>query len=173
MIDSRNADMQIYDIYDVIYTPWWQKSWFIGILCLLCIFLCFLGFVAYRKYKRKSVASVDFFVVTQQQLDLYKNLLEKSPDKVDAQELYTSLIAMLKKAYFIYEHADFFHKTGTDLKEALRHRGVEDESLYAFLDAAENARFSKHASGDLLLTHLEYMQSFLIKIVQNKANKPK
>ena len=173
MIDSKNADIQIYDIYDVIYTPWWQKGLFIGILGLLCIFLCILCIFAYRNYRRKKIVPVDFFVVAQKELALYKEMLEKNPEKVDTQKVYNALISMFKQAYLRYEHVDFFNKTGTDLQEALKTRGIHNQEVYNFLDAAEQARFSNQASRDLLLPHIEYMQSFLIKIVQNKANKPK
>ena len=173
MIDSKIADMQLYDIYDVIYTPWWQKGWFLGTLGILCIFLCFFCFVAYRKYGRKKALPVDFFISAQNEIALYKEMMEKNPEKVDTQKLYNALISIFKQAYFTYANVDFFNKTGTDLKEALKQRGVQNQALYDFLDSAENARFSKYAACDSVITHLEYMQSFLIKIVQNKAIKQK
>lgn len=173
MIDSQNSDMQIYDIYDVIYTPWWQKGWFIGILGLLCIFLCFLCFFAYRKYKRRKPILVDFFIAAQKELALYKEMLEKNPENIDTHKIYNALIVIFKEAYLRYEHVDFFNKTGSDLQEALKSQGVHDEQLYDFLDAAQNARFSNQGFQDLLLPHIEYIQGFLIKIVQNKAKKPK
>lgn len=171
MVDSKNVDMQIYDIYDVLCTPWWQQAWFLGILGILCIFLGFLCFFVYKKYGQKKSLPVDFFVEAQKELSVYKEMVETTPDKIDTHELYTALISMFKRAYFTYTHIDFFTKTGTDLKEALQSQGVHDQEMYDFLDTAENVRFSKGSSIDLALNHIEYMQKFLIKIAQHKAGK--
>jgi len=130
-------------------------------------------FFAYRKYWRQKTVRVDFFADAQKELSLYKERMEKKPEKVEIHMIYNSLISIFKQAFLRYQHIDFFNKTGTDLQKALQQRGFDNQELYDFLNAAEQARFSKHAAFDQAIPHIEYMQRFLTTIVQNKATKLK
>jgi|GEM_PF-6112471 len=173
MNTPQSSDMQIYDIYEVIFIPWWQQWWFLGILLILCILIGYFCVRLYKRYKYKKSLYVDFFASAQKELALLRIVVAQNSEKYDAQELYDRLMNIFKIACKKYYHLDLSSKTIADYKRELENLGIQKQELIEFLDAAETALFSKNVSQELLVQHLECMQNFLNEIAQYKAIKQK
>ena len=88
MTQIHGVDM--YDIYDLAYTPWWQEAWFIVATSIALLILVF-GVVYFWKY-RKKYKKLSY----QEQLFLQLEQLKNMPAE-QAQNFYIILTNVLKE----------------------------------------------------------------------------
>ena len=143
--------VDIYDIYDIVYEPWWLKTWFL-VSCASLVLLLIVGSVYYwYRYKKKKILSYD------QQLILKLEAL-KQYDPVDVQSFYLQLTALLK---------DYLHK-----RFHIAASGLTDDELLASIHIySQIPSFVVHASKSILqgVTIIKFAQGTAAKETMDQS----
>ena len=82
--------VDIYDIYDIVYQPWWRSTWFLLVAMVVVIALAVGAWLLYRKYWRKKALSYEHRVRLQ-----LKALKDSAPE--DAHKFYSMLTGVVKE----------------------------------------------------------------------------
>ena len=114
-------EIQLYDIYNYYYTPFWQMSWF-KFVCgsLLLGLLIALVFLFIKKKKRKKLSP---FEMASHQLEKLSFSLE------GGQQFYYALNGILKKYLIEQFNYPIAAKTDREFLELLEKRGISSDDL--------------------------------------------
>lgn len=112
----ENAQLELLDIYDVWYNPWWQQVWFKA-LCAVTVIL-FLVATFYYVYKRFFVKPV-IQHAWQKALEEIEKLSQSDFD--DQNKFYSRLTSILKRFMQEEYQVSFVDKTDTEFIDALEH----------------------------------------------------
>lgn len=134
--------IQIFDLYDVWYQPFWRKPWFIitvGLLILLLVAIIVV-FVLLKKYQRKSI---DVKTATLQRLDNLAGLL--ADGNADAEYFYRELIDTIKKYVSWRYDENLRATTETELLTALEQKihQLNKEDITSVAASAIDSKFGK------------------------------
>ena len=104
MSDSQiDHTQQLYDIYDMSYTPWWQQEWlwYCTVICLTLLLLAGLWYTLRRIMAKKRVVTP--WEKAMSELDRLE--IQGFVSVVYSKELYTALTKLLKK--YVHERYGF------------------------------------------------------------------
>ncbi len=123
----QEQTLELIDIYDITYNPWWLSRWFMGALITVVVLGCLaVVFFLYRKYrKKKAVAYWQKTIHDIQKLNSYTY--------DDGQMFYLKLTELIKvylqKRYAVH----VVDKTDSELLEILKENAVFPKKVYATL----------------------------------------
>ncbi len=113
---SEGNQLELLDIYDVWYNPWWHQTWFIVASSLILVGFIFLGF--YFIYK-KFFVSIVIKQPWQKLLDELKIL--STSDFDDQKKFYSRLTSALKQYIQESYSLQLVDKTDTEFIDALEY----------------------------------------------------
>ena len=103
----NNQSLEILDIYDISYNPWWLQTWFIYSIILFCIIaIIVIGYVLYIKNKKIILLSA--------QEKALQELANLKKEKVNHKEFYIRLTALLKQFLQDDYHVDLVGATDAE-----------------------------------------------------------
>ncbi len=160
--------VDIFDIYDISYEPWWAKTWFVitslGFLVMVVLFFLIYFF----KYRKKTL-SFDYKILRElDQLYLLANNVE------NAHNFYCSLTNILKK-YLEYSFSISTGNTDEQLLSLLSKNtnipsSVSNEAI-KILKGIDVIKFGKGtAISDQMYKSLESMKAIISKKNDNVSS---
>lgn len=110
----ESNQLELLDIYDVWYNPWWQQVWF-KVICCMSIFaiLAVFSYFIYRKFFIKPVIKHAW----QKALEEIEKLSQSDFD--DQNKFYSTLTSILKQFMQAEYQVSFVDKTDTEFIESL------------------------------------------------------
>ncbi len=108
------TNLELLDIYDVWYKPWWHETWFIAGMTLC--FILIVGIVSYVFYKKYDTSPLSITVLDRIACDLKKL---KNLDVNQQTYFYSQLTMLLKEALQEIYGVSVVHKTDNEFVEFL------------------------------------------------------
>ncbi len=136
----QEQKLELIDIYDITYNPWWLSGWFkIALITVAALVCLVVAVVLYRKYRKKQTVAY-----WQKSINDIQKLGSKGFD--DGQIFYVQLTEIMKK-YLQKRYAiHLVDKTDSELLELLKDSSVFPQKVYDDLkDIFEGATFIKFA----------------------------
>lgn len=112
---QEQPKVELIDIYDITYNPWWLSSWFK--LCasgLFGVLIIALSYVLYKKYKKKI--SLPYWQQTLRSIELLKK-----QGFEDGQLFYVRLTQVVKQYLHERYKIALADKTDSEMLETLKH----------------------------------------------------
>lgn len=118
------TELEIKDIYDVWYHPFWQQTWFIATGIVVCLFLIgWLSYWLYQKQKKPIIFTpVEVAIDQLQQLQKQKELAPK--------QFYTFLTTILKQFLQAQTKLHFVGTTDAEMLKLLEKNPAVPENSY-------------------------------------------
>lgn len=116
-MQNKQLPDQLYDIYDIIYQPFWRSRWFFWICVIIAVLIFLLGILLFVRWWRSRIVKRDYWHQALYDLDRLPTLVHHHgvPEKI-----YTQLTEIMK-VYFSSRYA-------------LTMRGCTDDELIAHLE---------------------------------------
>jgi len=162
-------NLELLDIYDVWYNPWWHQTWFM-VLCIVSglLAIAVLGFVIYKKFFSRVIAMSGLEQIALEMKKL-KNL-----ETMDQSYFYASLTTLLKKACQEAYHVSVVHKTDDEFINFIGQEKMFDEELVASLKTIfDGVAVIKFAHQKTVQDHMERSLKVAVEVVNKlvKARK--
>ncbi len=152
--------VDIYDIYDVTYSPWWLQTWFFITCSVAGVIL--IGGLLYWWYSNRQ----------KKVLNHYERMLEELCDLEDlideAQDAYTfySLLTDLLKAYCFSEYDISSGVTDEELLKILKNRSdISQFVVHAVQDILEGIEVIKFGRGTAVIERMQKSLNNMKKII--------
>jgi hypothetical protein len=161
----------LYDVYGVVYTPWWKTGTGLGYIFLLLIFLVLGIFFLIRFVKKYWNAVTDFDWCQIQIAYIEKEL--KKPDSEQNQELYFDVLMQVFKILFCMQYKqNVMSCTPQELEKAVQEhvQGEMQGRILAFIQSATYVRFGQ-ASLEYTVIQAVEVQKQLIQQIQTAQKK--
>ncbi len=137
---SCQSDLEIYDIYDIIYTPWFKSWWFISFSILL--FILISVFILYKFYNKFFINKISFEQSIKNRINNLKNDL-----LIDHKIFFFSVTDIVKDIFSHYFFVEIKSKTDDEFLQFLKQ---DYENLYKIAESIfENAQQVKFAKASL------------------------
>ncbi len=166
---QEQQKLELIDIYDINYEPWWQSLWFKGVLIFLGVILC--GLLAYYFYKKYRKACV---LTYWQQAFASITVLEKQ-GFADGQLFYVRLTHILKDYLHQRYQIALADKTDTELLETLKQTTEIPPIVYQDVkEIFDGVLFIKFANQQAAQERMEQAitkSRSLIEVTQQEVNK--
>lgn len=138
-----NGDVKLYDLYDVIYEPFWIQAWFV--YASACIGIIIVGCVAYYIYKRWFQKKI-FQTPAQRFSQILDQLVGKIVARsITQKQFYQQLTHELKYYLGKQFEIDLVDKTDYELIEALQKTSFGREHVHELKKILDNAVAVKFA----------------------------
>lgn len=168
---QQTQDLQLYDIYDVYYNPWFLQSWFLAILGGLV--LCLIGYLVYRWYKKREKPKMTYW---QETLAII-NRLEMAELTESPKEFYSLLTAAFKNYITQRFQAPLASATDQEFLAALQSNSaiptwIYDDAQQIF----EGLMFVKFAHGqaglERMMHDVKIFKTIVLKTLPKKEEAP-
>lgn len=138
-----NGDIKIYELYDVIYEPWWTKQWFkYTSLCIVTLIIGYGLYYVYNRFLRKKI----FQTPAQRFLQILDQLSSQvSAGSITPRQFYFQLTHELKYYLGKQFEVNLVDKTDYELIEALQKTSFGREHVHELKKILDNAVMVKFA----------------------------
>jgi hypothetical protein len=153
--------VDIFDIYDIAYEPWWQQTWFFIVCGVSAVALVGIGIYLWSKYKKQPQLPYHIRIV--HDLDELQKLIE-TPEM--AHDFYCTLTDYLKQ-YLAYAFSLSSSLTDEELVSALKNRpDIPQFVIHAAHDILQGVEVIKFGRGTALTETMQKSLGNMKKIVE-------
>lgn len=154
--------IELIDIYDITYNPWWLSFWFkMTLVCVAASIAMFLSYYFYKKYRKKPI--VPYW---QHALDKI-NALRKG-DFQDGQFFYVQLTDVLKQYLQERYQIHLVDKTDIEFLKTIEQEQAIPPVVYETLkDLLDGVMVIKFAHGKAVQERMNDALEQSIKLIEN------
>ncbi|MCF7899975.1 DUF4381 family protein [Candidatus Babeliales bacterium] len=159
----NNQELEILDIYDISYNPWWLQKWFIYSVITICIFLI-IG-ISYRLYcMTKTVPKLSVHEEAYNALQL----LKKSKTD-DSKEFYIQLTTILKQYLYAVYKINVVGATDTELlQEITKNSKIPEATIDHIKQILQGVTFIKFAHQNVAKEQMDNALLISFKIINQE-----
>ena len=161
----NNQPLEILDIYDISYNPWWLQKWFLySCIALGIVIIAMVGYLLYQNYKTEPEISAQEAAL-QKLADLKKAKLQ-SP-----KEFYIRLTTLLKE-YLEKDYAiNLVGKTDAEFLDTIKENHLFSETIIdAVKEILDGVTLIKFANQSAAQEQMQQALKLSLKIIkENKS----
>lgn len=152
-----SMEIELFDIYEYLYTPFWKTNWFICIFIMMMACIAF-GLFWYFKWHAKKIDIADKILIDLSLISL---------DEMDSKEFYFLLTERFKIYLQDRYNRNFVSKTDAEIITFLKQYQLDFElieSAKAIFMGPQLVKFANHqAALDQMALDLEACKIFILK----------
>lgn len=159
---------KLIDIYEMVYTPWWQTSWFYWCVLIFCCFLILGVIVAFWYFKKKKGEGRAGY-------DPMKRLEATQPliDKGISNEFYHEVVLLVKSSFAKTFNFSDQGKTDTQIMSYIDELAISPDikrTVVGLFRTAEKARFaSVRIESDVMKEDFDQCKQLIMHLLEHVA----
>jgi hypothetical protein len=160
---NSQHQIPLYDLYDIWYTPFWHKPWFLLSTAFVFIVLMSIAIWLFLR-KRKQNKKIDPWNIAIKQL---KELDINQFKKPDSHKLFYSRITIIMKKYLTERYMqEFESKTDDEVIEILSQLSFSDDLRKKLKIVFDGAIYIKFSPYDAIIDHMKRDLEASLEVVQ-------
>lgn len=135
-----------YDIYDIVYQPFWQRPWFVIMMLLISLAAIGLFVWLWNKQRQKNISVVPYWQRVHDDLEIIQSLCNAD----QASLFYIRMTVLLKQYLESRYDQSFIAKTDQELVAFVRAQNIPTYMQVLVADCIEHATYVKFANQDVV-----------------------